>query len=68
MKKLRNFKLIAKKVTDIEIQSLRKLKKNLGISFEKAVKAILNCKSGKIVISGTGKSGIIGRKISSTFS
>ena len=68
MKKLRNFKLIAKKVIDIEIQSLRKLKKNLGISFEKAVKAILNCKSGKIVISGTGKSGIIGRKISSTFS
>ena len=40
MKKLRNFKLIAKKVIDIEIQSLRKLKKNLGISFEKAVTAI----------------------------
>ena len=37
-------------------------------SFEKAVRAILNCKNGKIVISGAGKSGIIGRKISSTFS
>ena len=68
MKKKRNFKLIAKNVIDIEIQSLRKLKKNLGISFEKAVTAILNCKNGKIVISGAGKSGIIGRKISSTFS
>ena len=68
MKKKRNFKLIAKNVIDIEIQSLRKLKKNLGISFEKAVRAILNCKNGKIVISGAGKSGIIGRKISSTFS
>ena len=68
MKKKRNFKLIAKNVIDTEIQSLRKLKKSIGISFEKAVKTILNCKNGKIVISGTGKSGIIGRKISSTFS
>ena len=68
MKKIRNFKLIAKKVIDIEIQSLKKLKNNIGISFERAVKAILNCKQGKIVISGTGKSGIIGKKISSTFS
>ena len=68
MRKKRNFKLIAKNVIDTEIQSLRKLKKSIGISFEKAVKTILNCKNGKIVISGTGKSGIIGRKISSTFS
>ena len=68
MKKIRNFKLIAKKVIDIEIQSLKKLKNNIGFSFERAVKAILNCKQGKIVISGTGKSGIIGKKISSTFS
>jgi len=68
MKKIKNFKLIAKNVIDIEIQSLKKLKNNISISFEKAVKAILNCKQGKIVISGTGKSGIIGKKISSTFS
>ncbi len=66
--KIKKFNIIAKNVIDIEIKSLKKLKQNINISFEKAVKAILNCKNGKIVISGTGKSGIIGKKISSTFS
>jgi arabinose-5-phosphate isomerase len=28
---------------------------------------MLNCKNGKVIISGVGKSGIIGKKISSTF-
>ena len=65
--KLKKFKTIAKNVIETEITSLRKLKKNINVSFEKAVKTILNCKNGKIVISGTGKSGIIGKKISSTF-
>ena len=64
--KIKKFNTIAKNVIETEITSLRKLKQNLNISFEKAVKAILNCKNGKIVISGTGKSGIIGKKISST--
>ena len=65
--KIKKFNIIAKNVIETEITSLRKLKQNLNISFEKAVKTILNCKNGKIVISGTGKSGIIGKKISSTF-
>ena len=65
--KKKNLKIIAKNVIDNEIYSLRNLKKNINSSFEKAVKAILNCKNGKIIISGTGKSGIIGKKISSTF-
>ena len=65
--KLKKLKTIAKNVIETEITSLRKLKKNINVSFEKAVKTILNCKNGKIVISGTGKSGIIGKKISSTF-
>ena len=59
-----NYNKIAKKVIDIEINSLKKLKSNLNISFEKAVKTILSCKNGKIIISGVGKSGIIGKKIS----
>ena len=63
-----NYNKIAKKVIDIEINSLKKLKSNLNISFEKAVKTILSCKNGKIIISGVGKSGIIGKKISSTLS
>ena len=64
--KKKNFIPIAKDVIDTEIKSLQKLKKSLGQSFNKVVEAIINCKSGKVVISGIGKSGIIGQKISST--
>ena len=63
-----NFKNIAKKVIETEIQSLEKLKNNLDKSFNKAVETILNCKNGKVIISGVGKSGIIAKKIASTLS
>ena len=63
-----NFTKIAKEVIETEIQSLKKLKKNIKSSFNKAVQAILNCKKGKVIISGVGKSGIIAKKIASTFS
>ena len=56
---------IGKKTLQIEIDSLKKLKNNFPKSFSKAVEAIVNCK-GKVVISGVGKSGVIGTKISST--
>ena len=60
------FKNIAKEVIDIEINSLKKLKKGINENFAKAVEAILNCKRGKVILSGVGKSGIIAKKISST--
>ena len=63
-----NFTKIAKEVIETEIQSLKKLKKNIKSSFNKAVQAIINCKKGKVIISGVGKSGIIARKIASTLS
>ncbi len=66
MKKI-NFKEIAKDVIETEIKSLKKLKLNINKSFDKVVEAILSCKNGKVIISGVGKSGIIGKKISSTF-
>ncbi len=66
--KKNNYNKIAQKVIETEINSLKKLKSNLNKSFEKAVKLILNCKNGKIIISGVGKSGIIGKKIASTLS
>ena len=56
---------IGKKTLQIEIDSLKKLKNNFPKSFSKAVEAVVNCK-GKVVISGVGKSGVIGAKISST--
>ena len=63
-----NFTKIAKEVIEIEIQSLKKLKKNINNSFNRAVQAIINCKKGKVIISGVGKSGIIAKKIASTLS
>ena len=63
-----NFTKTAKEVIETEIQSLKKLKKNINNSFSKAVQTIINCKKGKVIISGVGKSGIIAKKIASTFS
>ena len=59
---------IAKDVVEIETVALKKLRSSIGKSFEKIIKTILNCKNGKVIVSGVGKSGIIGRKWSATFS
>ena len=64
----KNFIPVAKEVIESEIKSLSSLKKSINNSFNKVVEKIINCKNGKIIISGVGKSGIIGKKISSTFS
>ena len=58
---------IAKKVIDLEIQALQKLKKNINNSFDKAVIEIAKCKS-KVILCGVGKSGLIAAKISATLS
>ena len=60
------YKKIAKDVINTEIVSLNKLKNSLDINFRKAVEKILNCKKGKVILSGVGKSGIIAKKIAST--
>tara|TARA_B100000242_G_scaffold252392_1_gene194416 strand:- start:575 stop:1552 length:978 start_codon:yes stop_codon:yes gene_type:complete len=59
---------IAKDVIQFEIQALQNLKKNVGNKFNEILKIILNCKEGKVIISGVGKSGIIGKKWAATFS
>ena len=64
----KNIIQIAKEVIKIETTSLRKLEANIGKSFEQIIKTIINCKNGKIIISGVGKSGIIGKKWSATLS
>ena len=58
---------IAKEVIDLEINALKKLKKNLNNSFNIAVREIVNCQS-KVVLCGVGKSGLIASKIAATFS
>ena len=64
----KKFQFIARDVIKYEIDALKKLKSSIGKSFGEAVKAILNCKNGKIIISGVGKSGIISKKWAATLS
>jgi arabinose-5-phosphate isomerase len=49
-----------------EARALDALADSLGEPFERAVELILGCK-GKLIVSGLGKSGHIGRKIAATF-
>ncbi len=66
--KKNKFKKLAKEVIESEIKSLKKLKTSIDNSFHKVIETIINCKKGKVILSGVGKSGIIAKKISSTLS
>ena len=55
----------AKEVFDIEANSVLELKNRLNDDFIKAIDIIYASK-GKVVVTGMGKSGLIGRKIAST--
>lgn len=57
----------AKEVLDIEAKAVSRLKKNINSSFKKAVQIIMNSK-GRVVVTGMGKAGIIGQKLSATLS
>jgi len=57
----------AKRVLEHEAQAVKALIDRIGLEFEEAVALILKC-TGKVVVTGVGKSGIIGRKIASTLS
>ena len=59
----KNFIPVAKEVIESEIKSLSSLKKSINNSFNKVVEKIINCKNGKIIISGVGKSGIMLSKL-----
>ena len=63
----KNYITLAKNSAEIQINELKKIKKIFNNSFIKAVDLILNCK-GKVIFAGVGKSGLIARKISATFS
>src|ERR1700749_3229194 len=58
-------KEIAKRVFNIEIESLRFVAESIDDEFTKVVEAILNA-TGKVIVIGIGKSGIIGKKIAAT--
>ena len=63
----KNYISLANKAANIQIGELKKVKKIFNSSFINAVDLILNCK-GKVIFAGIGKSGLIARKISATFS
>ena len=60
-----NYKSIAQETLQIEAQTLFDAKEYITDEFDKAVKLILACK-GKLVVTGVGKSGLIGAKIAAT--
>lgn len=55
-------------VESLSMQSnaLKSMAQKLGGEFDEAVKLILGCK-GRIIVSGMGKSGIVGKKMAATF-
>jgi len=65
--KKNNYIQLAKKTANIQIKELKKIHKVFNSSFVEAVDLILNCK-GKVIFAGIGKSGLIARKVSASFS
>ena len=58
---------VAKRVLRIEAQGLLQLSRRVGKSFQSAVRLILASK-GRVLVTGMGKSGLVGRKIAATLS
>ncbi len=61
-----DFPAIAKNVLSIEAQTLSHARTLLGDEIAHAVELILTCK-GKLIVTGVGKSGLVGAKIAATF-
>jgi arabinose-5-phosphate isomerase len=55
-----------KKTLQIEAEALREQCNRLDESFEKAVRIVLDG-TGKLIVTGMGKSGIVGKKMAATF-
>ncbi len=56
---------LAAQVLEIEAQAILDLRERLGAGFEQAVGVLLGC-AGRVVVTGMGKSGLIGQKLSAT--
>ena len=61
-----NYINIAKETLQIEADTLKEAAEKIDDAIENAAKKILTCK-GKLIITGVGKSGLIGAKIAATF-
>src|SRR5262249_22013317 len=56
----------ARRVLDVEMSGLAAGRERIGPSFDRALDLLLGCR-GKVVVTGVGKSGLVGRKIAATF-
>jgi arabinose-5-phosphate isomerase len=56
-----------RRVLEIEARAIAELIGRIDQRFEQAVETILGCR-GRLVVAGMGKSGLVGQKISATFS
>ncbi|MDQ1268383.1 MAG: arabinose-5-phosphate isomerase, partial [Campylobacterota bacterium] len=61
-----NYRQIAQETLTIEANTLLESAKHIDDIFDKAVEIILGCK-GKLIVTGVGKSGLIGAKMAATF-
>lgn len=61
-----NFQEIAKKILLTEAKELQNAAENIGNEFKKAVDLIAP-NEGKLIVTGVGKSGLVGAKIAATF-
>jgi arabinose-5-phosphate isomerase len=61
-----NYSAIAKETLEIEAQTLLDAAVSLGEEISKAVGMVLSCR-GKLIVTGVGKSGLIGAKMAATF-
>ncbi len=64
---MKDVRLRAKEVLNIEAKAISGLKANIGKSFQDAVSLIMRS-GGRVVVTGMGKAGIIGQKLSATLS
>lgn len=58
---------VAREVLQIERDAIKRIADSLDSRFEQAVDVLLRC-TGRVVLSGVGKSGAIARKLAGTFS
>lgn len=58
---------LAKEVLDIEAHSILKMKNSIDENFDKAIEILYACK-GRVIVTGMGKSGLVGKKIAATLS
>ena len=56
----------ARHVLDVEQAALTALRDRIDPSFDRALDLLLDCR-GKVIVTGIGKSGIVGRKVAATF-